>query len=1102
MCQAHLTRHVTKIACFNLIITLIMATLAILLSFNCSYADVLSAKASATQRLKTIIVNNYHPYTFVNDKGQPDGFSVEIAKAVAKAMDIELDIRADKWDTAMQELETGNIDLLPMMAYSPERDEIFDFSVPHTIAYDVVFTRKGTTSLRTLKNLSGKTVVVMNKDIAHSYLLSSGLSKTMTIHLVDSLPEAMKQLVSGIGDAAIMPKLVGLVIAKRLNLSGIETSPHLINNYTRPFSFAVKDGNQALLERLNQGLNIIKNSGEYDAIYKKWFGAYEEPHVNWKEFIKYGLVIFLIFLGFLIWNILLKRQVKVKTEHLEKEIAERKSTEESLRKSEERFQLATRAATVGIWDWDVVNNILIWDDSMYSLYGIRKEDFSGVFETWSNMVPPEDRQYAESEIQAALNGEREYDIIHRIARPDGEIRFIKVGSRTYFDENGKPLRIVGTNIDITDIKDAEENLSKKNEMLESLLKNLQIGVYMIEVPSGKPLLANEASFKLLGRGILPEANSSNITKVYDLYKTDSNEPYPNEELPLIVAMSGESKHIDDMIVVKPDGTRTALEVFGSPIKDEKGNVWASLVSFQDITERKQHEILMTSLSQRLQLATSSAKLGVWDWNVRENIMLWDDRMFELYGITRDTFPNSIDAWMAGLHPEDKEISIAECQAALNGKKEFNTEFRVLHPDGTVMHIRARGLVLFGTDGTAERMLGINYDISELKRAEEEKHILEQQFQQTQKLESLGMLAGGIAHDFNNILAIIMGNCSLARMDSENADNYLPEIEKATDRAAALCRQMLAYAGKAQLAITQINMWLLVDEMINMLKATLPQNAEIKPYLAVDIPHVNGDASQIRQIVMNLIINASEAVGDAQGEIRISLTKTMRTEKQPDKDYHGKTIPPGEYICLEVTDTGCGMDEETKWRIFEPFYTTKFTGRGLGMSAVLGIIMSHKGALQLFTQPSHGTTFRVYLPCGENGAESQIDIAPSELWLGSGTILLAEDEEPIRKLARVLLKKLGFDVIEASNGREALELYQKNAADITLVITDMGMPVMDGYHLFHELKQLAPNLAIIISSGFGDTEVSTRIRAEDIAGSIRKPYNFDQLRDVLKSVVGN
>ena len=201
----------------------------------------------AGHRLKTIIVNNYYPYTFLNDSGEPAGFSVDIARAVAAAMDLELEIRADRWDKAVKELEAGSIDLLPMMAYSTERDRIFDFSVPHTIAYDAIFLNKGNSNLRSLKDLSGKTVIVMNNDAAHSYLLSSGLSRVMSLNVVDSLPEALQQLAAGKGDAAIMPKLVGMLTAKKLDLTGIETSPQLIDVYTRPFSFAVKDGNQALL---------------------------------------------------------------------------------------------------------------------------------------------------------------------------------------------------------------------------------------------------------------------------------------------------------------------------------------------------------------------------------------------------------------------------------------------------------------------------------------------------------------------------------------------------------------------------------------------------------------------------------------------------------------------------------------------------------------------------------------------------------------------------------------------------------------------------------------------------------------------------------------
>ena len=392
----------------------------------------------------------------------------------------------------------------------------------------------------------------------------------------------------------------------------------------------------------------------------------------------------------------------------------------------------------------------------------------------------------------------------------------------------------------------------------------------------------------------------------------------------------------------------------------------------------------------------------------------------------------------------------------------------------------------------------------LRNAEliEEKIRHEKERYKTEKLESLGVLAGGIAHDFNNILAIIMGNCSLAKLDSDNSENFLTEIEKASERAAALCRQMLTYAGKAQYVQAQINFAELVDDTVKMLKSSLPQNAEIKMDSSADIPFIKGDASQLTQIVMNLIINATEAIGDAQGEIRVSLAKAAIKAGRTVKDHQDKAIPSGEYVCLEVTDTGCGMDNETRQRIFEPFYTTKFTGRGLGMSAVLGIIMSHSGALQLFSQPEEGTTFRVYLPVqdSEPAEDEPASQASSALWQGSGTILLVEDDKLIILIASNMIKKLGFSVIEALNGREALDLYQQNAAEITLVVTDMGMPVMDGYALFRELKKLKPELPIIISSGFGTVDVTSRIASNDIAGLVGKPYSFDTLREVLKSVV--
>lgn len=392
---------------------------------------------------------------------------------------------------------------------------------------------------------------------------------------------------------------------------------------------------------------------------------------------------------------------------------------------------------------------------------------------------------------------------------------------------------------------------------------------------------------------------------------------------------------------------------------------------------------------------------------------------------------------------------------------------------------------------------------ERRQAEEERLKVEQQLQHAQKLESLGVLSGGIAHDFNNILAIIIGYCSLAAFDPENAANHVSEIEKAANRAAGLCRQMLTYAGKAQLTMAMVDMRLLVDDMISMLTATLPRNVHITADRTAGMPPIYADASQLRQVVMNLIINASEAIGKEQGEVRVSLTETTIMAGHPENDYHGKPVPPGKYLRLVVTDTGCGMSEETKQRIFEPFYTTKFTGRGLGMSAVLGIIMSHGGALQLFSRIGEGTTFKVYLPvqardlADDGTIPSTISSVP---WQGSGTILLVDDEDEIRRIAATLLGRFGFTVLEAANGRDALAVYREHGAEITVVMTDVGMPIMDGYELCRELKKLDHRLPIIISSGFGDADVNAQVGGEAIAGVINKPYNPAMLQEVLQRVV--
>lgn len=397
------------------------------------------------------------------------------------------------------------------------------------------------------------------------------------------------------------------------------------------------------------------------------------------------------------------------------------------------------------------------------------------------------------------------------------------------------------------------------------------------------------------------------------------------------------------------------------------------------------------------------------------------------------------------------------------------------------------------------VMGVARNISERKRAEEERLKMEQQLLHAQKLESLGVLAGGIAHDFNNILTAIIGNAELAMMrlnpESPVLDN-LQRIEKAAARAADLARQMLAYSGKGRFVIEAIDLNRLVEEMGHMLEVSISKKAVLRYNLARPLPAIDVDATQIRQIIMNLVINASEAIGDKSGIIAITTGCMEGNEAYLQDAWLTDPVPEGLYVTLEISDTGCGMDKETMGKIFDPFFTTKFTGRGLGMAAVLGIIRGHKGAIKVYSEPDKGSSFKVLLPAGERPVELFNGNENHDHWRGSGVVLLVDDEETVRAIGGEMLRELGFDVVTANDGREAVALFRARN-DISLVILDLTMPHMDGEQCFRELRMLDSNVQVIMSSGFSEYEVTQKFSGKRLAGFVQKPYKLSILREVLK-----
>jgi two-component system, cell cycle sensor histidine kinase and response regulator CckA len=459
------------------------------------------------------------------------------------------------------------------------------------------------------------------------------------------------------------------------------------------------------------------------------------------------------------------------------------------------------------------------------------------------------------------------------------------------------------------------------------------------------------------------------------------------------------------------------------------------------------------------------------------------------------------------HPDDLASNLALDQKLLRGELPFfQMEKRYITKGSQIISVLLHVALVRDMQGRPLHFISQVVDMTEQKRAEEQRHEIERKLLETQKLESIGLLAGGIAHDFNNLLMGILGNTGLALValpPASPARATITQIELAAQRAADLTRQMLAYAGKGRLMIETIDLNQLISEIAQLLNASVAKNASLHYQLAPELPPIEGDITQIRQVVMNLIVNASEAIGDQPGEIRISTAAHQDGHAGLDGAFPAD-LAEGQYVTLEVADTGAGMDTETLGKIFEPFFTTKFTGRGLGLAAVQGIVRSHGGALTVDSAPRQGTTFRILLPAAQatevhDGQLLTVDSEPDEeptpepSPAGAGTILVIDDEAEVRMVAERMLAHFGYEVLLARGGLAGIELLRNHLGTIGCVLLDLTMPHMDGEQVFHALRAIDPGVPIILMSGYSEQEVGGRFTGLGLAGFMQKPFTLDALQ---------
>jgi len=655
-------------------------------------------------QLKTIIVDDYYPYTFVNKEGVPDGFSVELVKAVTGVMGMNLEIRVDTWEQARCCLEAGDIDLLPMMAYSKERDRLFDFSVPHTIAYDAFFTRKDSKRLNTIEEFKGKTVIVMKGDQAHDYLRSSGLADSGHLILVDSLPEALRLLSSGRGDAALMPKLVGLMVMNDLNLTNLNRSPLVVESYNRPFSFAVKEGNQLLLERLSQGLSIIKNTGQYREIYDKWFGAVEPEEVTLKSVLHYlvGLFLALLLMGsaFALWSFSLRKQVALRTGKLEDEIAERRDAEMRFRQLTETIR---EVFWLGSLDWKEVYYI---SPAYEQVWGRQSEELYRNPMSWFESVVEEDRQKVRAAIPEVISTDTGEIVFpdYRIRRPDGSIAWISARAFPVPDDTGRPYRIAGIAEDITERKRTEQNIV----LLNFALNNVHEAAFLID-EYAQLHYVNEYACRILGY---------TRTELLGLGVTDVDLDFPSErwtihwnELKAKRSIMFEGRHR------AKDGRIFPVEINANYFEFE-GRAY-NLALVRDITERRRAEEELRLAYEYIQQLISSANVMIIGLDSDGCVRMFNKAAEKITGYTIEELTGI--SWFEKIVPIDRYSNVWETFRSYQEKTgNIPTMFEnpILTKSGEERFISWQNSTI-PAPGSKISTISFGIDITERKRAEEE-----------------------------------------------------------------------------------------------------------------------------------------------------------------------------------------------------------------------------------------------------------------------------------------------------------------------------------------------------------------------------------------------
>lgn len=780
---------------------------------------------------------------------------------------------------------------------------------------------------------------------------------------------------------------------------------------------------------------------------------------------------------------------------LDTDVTAQVRAEEELRASQERLQRLERQSRELIVEFGPDGHATFASENHLDVLGYAASEILGrslvevrdLFEITNMSEVPDS-----SDVMAEMQARGSFEPLHRVRTKDGRRAWLESGVTTYLNEDGR-MSVLAVSRDVTDRVEAEHALQESATSLRTAQRIARVGSWEWSVESGS-IEWSEESYRIFGQD--PDQGAPQIVALRDSIHPDDRDGAVAEISEGV--RQGVLQDVEFRFLL-PSGEARVFCVNGERVDDGSGRFLGTVF---DITARRTAEQRLRASEQRLRAILSSltkTALVVFDLDCRIRAIYGGGQ--EDYGLdaaqTRGTEAGRFLREDARPQAVDHVRSVLE-----TGEAQEVREYAVL-PRGEFVFDVSTSAVRNGS-GEITAAISVCHDVTDRVRAEEAQADFEAQMQQSQKLESLGLLAGGIAHDFNNLLVGILGSAELAMTGLDAGSptfKLLQDIEQASQHASDLTNQLLAYAGRGRLDIGAVDLTDTIRETRSLLEAGLQGAARLILEDDETRPWIRADAVQVRQIAMNLVTNASEALGPEGGDV---ILRTGVMQAEPDylrECVLSDELAEGRYGYLEVQDAGSGMDEATLSQIFDPFYTTKFQGRGLGLSAVMGIVRGHDGTMHVETEPGRGATFRALFPLTDPGARGRaVATEALEDWKGEGTILIVDDSAAVRTVAASAVEGLGFSFLLASSGYEAIEILRSSKDEIVGVVLDLTMPGMDGAQTFRALRSLHGEIPVLFMSGYSEELIAQRMVGEAKVASLHKPFTIAALASGLRGLL--